>query len=193
MENLGNLKSKKLGRAFALLRKSRGFNQSDFENISSRPTLNRFENGNAEFSSSKLFHCLEKMEATMADLDAAYHAPKDKPFTSLPAYKFSEMRYPRKQPFTYITYANGATKTSFALEVKDAAMINEVGAYPIGSFLIVEPARTAKDGELVIINKDGVISFRRMVNGKGVPDNALFFTIEKPRIIGRVVGATWTI
>lgn len=183
---------KNLGAPFAKMRKLHGFNQSDFEGIVSRPTLNRFENGTTEISAYKMFKCLNKMGVTIGEFYAAYCAPKDKPNTYLPVYEFSDLRYKRRKPTKFISYTKGAKEHAYALEVKDAAMNSDMACFPIGSHLIVEPATVASDGDLVIVMKKNQYYFRRYVTGLAIPDNEQFDIIDEPRIVGRVVGATWS-
>lgn len=182
-----------LGVSFARIRKIRKFSQSDFEGIVSRPTLNRFERGNAEMGAKKLVQCLEKMNVNLADLYSLFRAPSETPNTYLPVYEFKDLRYKRRVPTGFITYPQGAKPYAYALEVKDAAMNTEESCFPIGSHLIVEPVASAKDGDLVIVMKKHQYFFRRYVTGLAIPDNERFDIIAEPLIVGRVVGANWSI
>lgn len=182
----------KIHHAFRSIRKSKKLSQGVFKGIVGRCGVSRFESGTADLSSSKLVRCLELMGATFSDVFAATQVQEGLK-TYMPVYKWGDLRFKRRKPTHYITYLKGASNYAYALTVKDESMISNVSAFPIGSTIIVEPTGQANDGDLVIVKKRTIYYFRRYVSGFAVPDNNAHEIIEKPIIIGRVVGATWTI
>ncbi|MFS1886567.1 hypothetical protein [Vibrio sp. 10N.261.54.E10] len=64
-----------------------------------------------------------------------------------------------------IFYPNGAKLESYALKVRDAAMISPDFAmnYPVGCYIIVEPMKSVNDNTLVIVKAGGTFNFRRKV------------------------------
>lgn len=182
----------KINDLFRELRKSKKFQQDDFQEITSRPWISRFEQGHVELSANKFFACLEKMGVTSADAIAAWtklDSPETR--THLPEYDWPSLRTKRRTPIGYQTYPKGASKYAFVLEVKDDSMISLNSAFPIGSKIIVEPATAAKDGDLVIVGKGYQYYFRRWAAGLALADNESYEPIDEPVVVGRVVGALW--
>lgn len=177
---------------FRELRKSKRFQQDDFQEIVSRPWISRFEQGHVELSTNKFFACLEKMGVTGDDAIAAY-AKLSTPDTNtyFPEYEWEALRSKRRTPIGFVTYPQGASKYAFVLEVKDDSMISPNSAFPIGSKIIVEPSVSAKDGELVIVGKRYQYFLRRWAAGFALADNESYEPIDEPVIVGRVVGAIW--
>ena len=177
---------------FRALRKAKKFQQDDFQEIVSRSYISRFETGDSELTSSKYFACLEKMGVTADDVIAAtakLNTPD--PYTYIPEYDWSSLRNKRRTPTGYVTYPEGASKFAFALDVKDDSMISTNSAFPVGCKIIVEPAVSAKDGELVIIGKRYQYFFRRWAAGYALADNESYEPIDEPIVVGKVVGVMW--
>lgn len=177
---------------FRALRKAKKFQQDDFQEIVSRSYISRFETGDSELTSSKYFACLEKMGVTADDVIAAT-AKLNNPdtYTYIPEYDWSSLRNKRRTPTGYVTYPEGASKFAFVLDVKDDSMISTNSAFPVGCKIIVEPAVSAKDGELVIIGKRYQYFFRRWAAGYALADNESYEPIDEPIVVGKVVGVMW--
>jgi transcriptional regulator with XRE-family HTH domain len=183
----------KINDLFREIRKSKKFQQDDFQEILSRPWVSRFEQGHVELSANKFFACLEKMGVTYADAIAAW-TKLDSPETRtlLPEYEWSALRSKRRTPISYEAFPKGASKYAFVLEVKDDSMISPNSAFPIGSKIIVEPTTVAKDGELVIVGKGYRYYFRRWAAGFALADNESYEPIDECMVVGRVIGALWS-
>lgn len=181
-------------RAFQQVRKQAGFGQKDFPEIVERSTLSRFESGKAGLNVNKWYALLERMGVSLTDLQIAIHEQKtDGGKLVIPVYEWRDVIKSRKKPVDHIFYEKGAGKYAFSVKVKDESMIRSESAFPVGAYLIVEPTSTAENGDLVLICEGKETYFRRLVAGLGMPDNEGFKIIESPTIIGRVVGATWTV
>ncbi|MCG9785409.1 S24 family peptidase [Vibrio brasiliensis] len=168
------------------------FQQDDFQEIVSRPWVSRFETGTVELSANKFFACLDKMGITGDEAIAAYTKLSTPDTTTyLPEYDWSSLRNKRRTPINFVTYPQGASKYAFVLEVQDDAMISPNSAFPVGSKVIVEPAVSAKDGELVIVGKRYQYFLRRWAAGFALADNESYEPIDEPVVVGRVVGALW--
>lgn len=177
---------------FREFRKIKKFQQNAFQEIVSRTWVSRFETGDVDLTVSKYFACLDKMGVTVDDTVAAIAKLKNPDrHTYLPVYDWDSLRNKRRKPTGHVTYAEGASKFAFVLDVKDDSMISENSAFPVGCKIIVEPATSAKDGELVIVGKRYQYSFRRWAAGYALADNESYEPIDEPIVVGRVVGVVW--
>ena len=181
-------------KAFKLMRKANHLKQSDFEGIVGLVAVSRFELNKADMTTKKWYSCLKKMGASLVDYQAAMMQAEDENRRFyMPVLDWHSIGKKNVKPSEHIPYLKGASKHAFALKVMDEAMIHPESSYPKGSYIIVEPAAHAQNGETVIVYENRRYYFRRLLAGLAVPDNESYDIIEQPTVIGRVVGATWTI
>ncbi|GEA22330.1 hypothetical protein VH1807_contig00024-0048 [Vibrio harveyi] len=179
-------------KAFKALRKANGLKQSDFEGILGLVAISRFELNKADITSKKWMRCLEKMSASLSDYQAAMMEIEEaeKRFY-IPVFDWYSIGKKNAKPIKFIPYFKGAGKHAFALEVMDESMIHPESAYPVGSYIIVEPTAHAENGEPVIVYHQRRYFFRRLLAGLAMPDNEGFEIIDHPTVVGRVVGTYW--
>ncbi|KZX63848.1 hypothetical protein JC606_17885 [Vibrio sp. IB15] len=177
---------------FAAIRKSKKLKQKDFVGIASRATIGRFEQGEGDLPTQVLIKALEKMNMSFGEFvtrmemeeTLGYHTK------NVSIRSWTDIGRENSAEHGTIFYPNGAKFESYALKVRDAAMISPdfTTNYPIGCFIIVEPMRSVNDDILVIVKAGGTFHFRRKYRGKFVPANSEFETIDNGEIVGRVVG-----
>ncbi|CAH6984146.1 Peptidase_S24 domain-containing protein [Vibrio chagasii] len=188
-----NTKKIRVNQIFREIRKAKKYQQDGFQEIVSRSFLSRFETGESELTASKFFACLDKMGVTMSDVISATAKLNDPDVcTYIPEFEWNALKTKRRTPKGHVTYAEGASKFAFALEVTDDSMISSNSAFPIGSKIIVEPAVSASDGELVIVGNRQQYFFRRWAAGYALSDNESYAPIDEPIVVGKVVGVIWT-
>ncbi|MYM61111.1 hypothetical protein GTG28_17930 [Vibrio sp. OCN044] len=177
---------------FTAIRKSKKLKQKDFVGIASRATIGRFEQGEGDLPTQVLVRALEKMDTTLGEFVTRMETEEMHGYHTKSVHILSwadiEKEQPDSQGSTF--YPNGAKPESYALRVRDAAMISSDFAinYPIGCFIIVEPMKSASDNTLVIVKAGGTFHFRRKYRGKFIPANREFETIDQGEVVGRVVG-----
>ncbi|CAM3934955.1 helix-turn-helix domain-containing protein [Vibrio aquimaris] len=181
-----------IGVFFKQARKNHGFKQDQFSGIIDRRTVGRFERGEQNLGTDKLIECLERMGINFGEFMSELNHAQMGLTHSIPVYDWDDLRLKRRTALKHVNYDIGTHEDAFALEMIDHSMIGETDAIPVGAFLIVEPAEDANNDELVIVRK-GSEHFCRRVSGEyRKPDNPRFGDIKGGRIIGRVIGVTWT-
>ncbi|WP_322805308.1 hypothetical protein SO574_23255 (plasmid) [Vibrio alfacsensis] len=177
---------------FAAIRKSKKLKQKDFVGIASRATIGRFEQGEGDLPTQVLIRALRKMNITLGEFVTRMETEETHGYHTKNVNILNWADIGKEDPEYQGTvyYPNGAKLESYALKVRDAAMISPDFAmnYPVGCFIVVDPMKSVNDNTLVIVKAGGTFHFRRKYRGKYIPANGEFETIEKGEVIGRVVG-----
>lgn len=182
-----------LGEQFKAIRKQRGLTQDAFHQICDRRTLGKFEKNQQMLETGRLIKCLEFMNTSFGEFMAMRNFPDTNLVYSIPVYAWEDMSEGDRTPVDRVLFEQGASTKAYALEVKDRSMISEKSAFPVGSFIIVEPAKNAENDDLVIVRKKDQCHFRRIRDEWRTPDNFAFESVKGGRIIGRVIGAIWSV
>lgn len=182
-----------IGKLFKQARQLRKINQEDFDGIADRRTIGRFERGEQSLDSARLVACLEKMDMSFGEFMAELNAIEQDLVISVPIHNWQDLRLKRRETLGHITFTNGAPEDAFSLLMQDNSMVGQDSAIPRGAYLIVTPADEAKDDDIVIVKKGDEYLCRRVKGDNRVPDNSMFIPVRGGKIIGRVIGATWSV
>lgn len=183
---------------FFVLRKKAKLTQGDFPGIVSRTTLSRYERGEQDISTKTLIKALRKINVSFGQFMSIVEAGQSTDYftQNIPLYQWADLNKPHPESYNDIFYIKGASEKSFALRVRDSSMIGGETAYPIGSYLIVEPT-TKRDKisnlSFVIAKSGGIHLFRQLVNGHLIAANPEFESLKDAFIVGTVSGCTWVI
>ncbi|MDG3089170.1 XRE family transcriptional regulator [Vibrio hannami] len=181
-----------IGERFKAVRKQRKFTQMDFSHICDRRTLGRFESGERNMETGRLVKCLEHMGMTFGEFMALNSYPETEQIYSVPQYDWGDLKNAKRTPIAYTPFEEGAPKKAFSLLVTDDSMTGGDISFPKGCKIIVEPSRTAKDGDLVIVKHQSGFYFRK-VNGRfKTPENKSYEPLLGGRVIGHVIGIVWS-
>ncbi|AUI87555.1 hypothetical protein BS333_14140 [Vibrio azureus] len=177
---------------FTAIRKSKKLKQKDFVGIASRATIGRFEQGEGDLPTQVLIKALQKMDVSLSEFVTRMESEETHGYYSknVAILSWADIAKESPDPQGSVFYPNGTKMESYALKVRDAAMISNDFSinYPIGCYLIVEPMKTVNDDTLVIVKSGSTFHFRRKYRGQFVPANPEFETIDQGEVVGRVVG-----
>ncbi|ELH7952675.1 LexA family transcriptional regulator [Vibrio fluvialis] len=179
---------------FRQIRKSKKLKQDSFPNIASQATIGRFEQGRGDLKTEVLTKLLDSMGVTWGEFIARCEAADENDYQIkiIPVRSWQAITEVNPDAES-VVYDRGASSRAFALKVRDASMIGDRVAFPIGSHIVVEPTERANEDDLVIIERAGSFFFRRYTRDAYIPENREFETLKGSdvRVIGRVVGGVW--